>query len=46
MVTSWLDVYANNTRAIHLYEKLKFVRYNHGMENEREVFFYEKKLEE
>jgi RimJ/RimL family protein N-acetyltransferase len=40
--TLWLDVYANNTRAIHLYEKLKFVRYSHGMENEREVFFMRK----
>ena len=38
----WLDVYADNKRAIGLYEKLDYVRYNVGMENHREVWFYKK----
>jgi len=38
----WLDVYADNARAVHLYEKLGYVRYNEGMENHREVWFYRK----
>jgi ribosomal protein S18 acetylase RimI-like enzyme len=38
----WLDVYADNARAVHLYEKLGYVRYNEGMENHREVWFYKK----
>ena len=40
----WLDVYADNARAVHLYEKLGYVRYNKGMENHREVWFYRKNL--
>ena len=40
----WLDVYADNKRAIGLYEKLDYVRYNVGMENHREVWFYKKNL--
>jgi len=40
----WLDVYADNARAVHLYEKLGYVRYNEGMENHREVWFYRKNL--
>ena len=38
----WLDVYADNKRAIGLYEKLGYVRYNIGVENHREVWFYKK----
>ena len=38
----WLDVYADNRRAIGLYEKLGYVRYNIGVENHREVWFYKK----
>ena len=38
----WLDVYADNKRAISLYEKLDYVRYNVGKENHREVWFYKK----
>lgn len=41
----WLDVYADNKRAIGLYEKLGYVRYNIGVENYREVWFYKKDLE-
>ena len=37
-----LDVYADNKRAIGLYEKLGYDRYNVGMENHREVWFYRK----
>jgi len=44
--TLWLDVYADNHRAISLYEKLKFIRYNDGIENGREVWFYRKSLKE
>jgi len=40
----WLDVYADNTRAIHLYEKSGYVRYNVGMENHRKVLFYKKEF--
>ena len=41
----WLDVYADNRRAIGLYEKLGYVRYNIGVENHREVWFYKKELQ-
>ena len=40
----WLDVYADNKRAIGLYEKVGYVRYNIGVENHREVWFYKKEL--
>ena len=40
----WLDVYDDNKRAISLYEKLAYVRYNVGIENHREVWFYKKNL--
>jgi len=40
----WLDVYADNARAVHLYEKLGYVRYNKGMENHREILFYRKNI--
>jgi len=42
--TLWLDVYADNHRAIALYEKSEFIRYNDGIENGREVWFYRKLL--
>jgi len=42
--TLWLDVYADNHRAIALYEKSEFIRYNDGIENGREVRFYRKLL--
>jgi ribosomal protein S18 acetylase RimI-like enzyme len=42
--TLWLDVYANNHRAIALYEKSEFIRYNDGIENGREVWFYRKSI--
>ena len=42
----WLDVYADNKRAIRLYEKLGYARYNVGMENHREVWFYRKDLKD
>ena len=42
----WLDVYTDNTRAIRLYEKLGYARYNVDMENHREVWFYRKDLKE
>ena len=38
----WLDVYADNKRAIKLYEKSGYVRYNEGIENHRKVWFYRK----
>ena len=37
-----LDVYADNKRAIKLYEKSGSVRYNEGIENHRKVWFYRK----
>ena len=39
-----LDVYADNVRAISLYEKLGYMSYDKGIENGRVVWFYEKKL--
>jgi len=42
----WLDVYADNTRAIRLYEKSGYVRYNESMENHRKVWFYRKYFKE
>jgi len=44
--TLWLDVYADNHRAIALYERSEFIRYNDGIENGREVWFYRKSLKE
>jgi len=38
----WLDVYADNKRAISLYEKSGYSRYSEGVENYREVWFYKK----
>ena len=40
----WLDVYADNKRAISLYEKFGYSRYSEGVENCREVWFYRKKV--
>ena len=39
-----LDVYSDNLRAISLYEKLGYVRCAKGVENGREIWFYEKAL--
>jgi len=41
----WLDVYADNHRAIALYEKSVFIRYREGIENGRAVWFYRKSLQ-
>ncbi len=38
----WLDVYADNKRASKLYEKAGFRCYDKGIENGREVLFFEK----
>ena len=38
----WLDVYADNKRASKLYEKAGFRCYDKGLENGREVLFFEK----
>ncbi len=38
----WLDVYADNKRAIKLYEKSEFRCYDRGIENGREVCFFKK----
>ncbi len=40
----WLDVYVDNKRAVGLYVKLGYVRYNIGVENHRKVWFYKKIL--
>ena len=39
------DVYFNNNRAIHVYEKLGYERYKEGFENTKEVYFYRKILD-
>jgi len=41
----WLDVYANNTRAIRLYKKVGFKQYDVGVEGGYEVWFFEKKIQ-
>ena len=41
--TLWLDVYANNDRAIKAYENVGYVRYDSGVEKGKEVLFYRKK---
>ena len=38
----WLDVYTDNKRAIKLYEKAEYRYYDRGIENGREVWFFEK----
>ena len=38
----YLDVYADNKRAISLYEKSGYRIYDKGLENHREVWFYRK----
>ena len=40
----WLDVFKNNNKAIHIYEKLGYTTFKHSVENSREVVFYEKTL--
>lgn len=41
--TLWLDVYANNDRAIKAYENVGYVQYDSGVEKGKEVLFYRKK---
>lgn len=38
----WLDVYADNARAIHVYEKLGYRLSKQSKENDRKVLFYKK----
>ena len=40
----WLDVYADNKRAIKLYEKAEYRCYDRGIENGCEVWFFEKDM--
>jgi len=36
----WLDVYADNLRAINAYKKVGYTQFKKGRENNREVVFY------
>ena len=36
----WLDVYADNLRAINAYKKVGYTQFKKGRENSREVVFY------
>ena len=38
----WLDVYEDNARAMHVYEKLGYQRFNQKFIDERILYFYEK----
>jgi len=38
----WLDVYEDNLRAVHVYEKLGYKIFKEGIENAKSVLFYEK----
>ena len=40
----WLDVYADNPRAIHIYEKLGYTRIGHKLHNDRDMYIYQKDL--
>jgi len=40
----WLDVYADNSRAMYVYKKLRYERFKKGIENAREVLFYRKTI--
>ena len=40
----WLDVYENNLKAIHVYEKLGYIRFKENVQNLKTVLFYEKKF--
>ena len=38
----WLDVYENNARGMHVYEKMGYRRFNQKKTGERILYFYEK----
>ncbi len=40
----WLDVYDDNARGIHVYEKLGYARFNSEPRGERVLHFYDKTL--
>ena len=40
----WLDVFKNNNRAIHVYEKMGYNVFKRGVEASRDILFYEKML--
>ncbi|SON52227.1 Histone acetyltransferase HPA2-like acetyltransferase (fragment) [Vibrio tapetis subsp. tapetis] len=40
----WLDIYDDNCRAIHIYEKFGFKVFNTEIQDNRTVLFYEKSL--
>jgi RimJ/RimL family protein N-acetyltransferase len=41
----WLDVYEDNTRGMHVYEKLGYQRFNQKTIDGRILYFYEKNFE-
>lgn len=40
----WLDVYEDNARGMHIYEKLGYTRFKQEAVGERQLLFYEKAL--
>lgn len=40
----WLNVYRNNYRAIHIYKKLGYQLYNSVMQDNRDVLYFDKQL--
>ncbi len=40
----WLDVYEDNDRGRHIYEKLDYVQFNQSEQNGRTLLFYNKQL--
>ena len=40
----WLDVYQNNLKAIYVYEKLGYIKFQENIQNLKTVLFYEKNL--
>jgi len=41
----WLDVYVDNARAVRVYEKLGYKVFKEGIENKKQVLFYEKEFQ-
>lgn len=41
----WLDVYEDNARGKHIYEKLGYQQFKRGMYNGRHILYYQKDLE-